>query len=69
MDKYFTLFNHLSPLHASKSEAWAAILGFAFGGLGLGIYFRSFIDFVIPVAIFFALFFWVGDIGGLGESF
>ena len=29
----------------------AAAVGFLFGGIGLAIYFRSFVDFVAPIAI------------------
>jgi hypothetical protein len=30
---------------------WAAAIGFFFGGIGLAIYFRSFVDFIAPLAI------------------
>lgn len=46
------LFKALPPLSKSKNSQIAALLGFLFGGIGLGIYFLSFIDFLIP--IFFA---------------
>jgi len=32
-----------------RSPAAAAIVGFLFGGIGLGLYFRSVLDFLIPV--------------------
>ena len=34
-----------------KSPLIAAILGFLFNGVGLGIYLRSWLDFLVPVAI------------------
>jgi hypothetical protein len=40
-----------APLGKVRSPATAAVIGFLFGGLGLGIYFRSFIDFIIPIAV------------------
>ena len=43
------ILNKLHVLHAKKSENLSALLGFLFGGIGLGIYFRSFIDVLIPV--------------------
>jgi len=39
----------LPPLRKERSPAKAAIIGLLFGGLGLGLYFKSVIDFVIPV--------------------
>ena len=33
------------------SPQWAAVFGFVLGGIGLGLYFRSFIDFIVPIAI------------------
>ena len=42
---------NMPSLKKRKSPGLAAVLGFLFGGIGLGIYFVSFIDFIIPVAI------------------
>jgi hypothetical protein len=39
----------LPPPRKQRSPAAAAIVGFLFGGIGLGLYFRSVVDFVIPV--------------------
>jgi hypothetical protein len=39
----------------TKSPLIAAILGFAFNGIGLGIYFRSWVDLLVPVGISFAI--------------
>jgi hypothetical protein len=35
------------PLPRRKSAPVAAIIGLLFGGIGVGIYFRSFLDFVL----------------------
>ena len=39
----------LPPLRKERSPAKAAIIGLLFGGLGLGLYFKSVVDFLIPV--------------------
>jgi len=51
MSEIFKMLDRLAVLHAMKSAGLAAVLGFAFGGVGLGIYFRSFVDFLIPIAL------------------
>jgi hypothetical protein len=38
------------PLRRTSPQLAAAV-GFLFGGVGLAIYFRSFVDFVAPIAI------------------
>lgn len=49
------LFKVLPPLSKSKNSQIAAVLGFLLGGIGLGIYFLSFIDFLIPILFAFLL--------------
>ena len=39
----------LPTLSKSKKPGVAAFVGFAFGGIGLGLYFRSFIDFLLTI--------------------
>ncbi len=39
----------LPPLRKERNPVKAAIIGFLFGGIGLGLYFKSMIDFLIPV--------------------
>jgi hypothetical protein len=39
------------PLPRRRSAAAAAIIGLLFGGIGIGIYFRSFLDFVVCSAL------------------
>ena len=45
----------LPPLKAPKDPAVASIVGFLTGGIGLGIYFRSFIDMLVPVVLYILL--------------
>lgn len=44
------LWNSFPTLRRTNPQV-AAALGFFFGGIGLGIYFRSFVDFIAPLAI------------------
>ncbi|HXP53922.1 MAG TPA: hypothetical protein VN847_03160 [Streptosporangiaceae bacterium] len=39
----------MQPLRKEYKPANAAIIGFLFGGIGLGLYFKSVTDFLIPV--------------------
>jgi hypothetical protein len=39
----------MQPLRKEHKPANAAIIGFLFGGIGLGLYFKSVTDFLIPV--------------------
>lgn len=45
----------LPPLHSHKSPQLAAFIGFLVGGVGLGLYFLSFIDALVPLAILLVL--------------
>jgi hypothetical protein len=40
----------LPATRKQRSPVTAAIIGFLFGGIGLGLYFKSVLDFLIPVA-------------------
>jgi hypothetical protein len=62
------------PSLADRKKPWLAfILGFLLSGIALGIYFRSWVDLIVPTAIWLVLIaapgdagFWVGAvIGGL----
>jgi len=62
------------PSLVDRKKPWLAfVLGFLLSGIALGIYFRSWVDLIIPTAIWLALIatpgdagFWVGAvIGGL----
>jgi hypothetical protein len=64
----------MDPLPPSKTKKrpWLAfVLGFLFSGIALGLYFRSWIDLVVPTAIWVVLIatpgdagFWIGAIIG-----
>jgi hypothetical protein len=45
----------LPVLKKHKSPNVAAFLGFMLGGIGIGIYFLSFVDFLIPLGIVIAI--------------
>lgn len=46
--------SRLPPLRKERSPVKAAIIGLLFGGLGLGLYFKSVIDFLIPTLLYVA---------------
>lgn len=61
MPEIFKLMDRLAPLQDPKNSSFAAFLGFVLGGIGLGLYLRSFIDFVFPIALAIAaLVLWTG---------
>lgn len=62
------LFDKLPALPSRKDPNIAALLGFVLGGIGLGIYFVSFVDFLIPIFIAIVLGVTIGDIGVLGGA-
>jgi hypothetical protein len=41
--------SYLPPMREKINPVTAGIIGFLFGGIGLGLYFKSIIDFFIPV--------------------
>lgn len=49
MEQIAKFMDALPVLHAKKNASLACILGIVFGGIGLGIYFRSVVDFIIPI--------------------
>jgi hypothetical protein len=51
----FSIADQLEPLDDIKNPFVAAACGFLFGGIGLGLYLRSFKDFLIPFALLFAV--------------
>lgn len=56
------LLGYLHPLRGSRSPNLAAFIGFVLGGLGLGLYFWSFIDALLPLVIFVVLFLGVKEL-------
>ena len=73
LEQIARIMNPLHPLRARKTPWLAFVLGFLFSGIALGIYFRSWVDLVVPTIIWLVLIatpgdagFWVGAvIGGL----
>lgn len=65
--------NPLPPVQCRKNPWLAFVLGFLFSGVALGIYFRSWIVFIVPTVIWLVLIvtpedagFWIGEfIGGV----
>lgn len=57
------LIDMLPPLKSEKRPTLALTIGLLFGGIGLGIYFLSFVDFILLLGILIALKFFFGDIG------
>ena len=58
----------LPALSRQTNPGMAAFLGFILGGIALGIYFRSFIDFIVPIGIGLLLYFIIGDFGVIGGA-
>jgi hypothetical protein len=50
-DILYALMKKLPPLNKQKDPAWAIVIGFVTGGIGLGLYLRSFVDTLIPVIL------------------
>ena len=51
----FGITDQLKPLKQRKSPSVASVCGFTFGGLGLGLYFGTWTDFFLPVAIWLVI--------------
>lgn len=59
----------LPTLHSRKRETVALLLGLIAGGIGLGIYLRSLVDFVVPVGLAILLVTTLqADVGALGGA-
>ena len=56
------LMSRLSPLGKEKSPSVAAVLGFLLGGLGVGLYLWSLIDFVFPFGLWLLTYFVVTNV-------
>jgi len=57
------VMNPLPPLQARKRPWLAFMLGFLFSGIALGIYFRSWVDLIVPTVLWLALIATPGDTG------
>lgn len=60
------LWGKVPPVARPTNPNLAAVLGLLFGGIGLGIYFRSVLDALVPIAIALILAFVIGDVGFWG---
>ena len=49
------LVSHLPPLRTRKNPVIAGLLGFLFGGVGLGLYLGTWSDFFVPILVFMGL--------------
>ncbi|HZF89987.1 hypothetical protein [Streptomyces sp.] len=59
------ILDRLPRLARKRNPQVAAFWGFVLGGLALGIYFRSFIDFIMPIIFVVVMTYFVGDLGFL----
>ena len=62
------IMNKLPPLTKRVSPGLACVLGFAFGGIGLAIYFLSAVDLFLPLGITIAVTYVFGDAGLLAGA-
>ena len=63
------IFEKMPPLLKERNPRVAALVGFLFGGIGLGIYFRTFVDFALPFLFSFVALMILGPvIGDLGKG-
>ncbi len=71
LEQIAQVMNPLPPSRTEKRPWLAFVLGFLFSGIALGIYFRNWVDLVVPTAIWLALIntpgdagFWIGAVIG-----
>ena len=66
-----SVLDHLEPLGREVNPQVAAALGLCCGGIGLGLYFWSFIDALVPLILailMIVLFAWFAPLGVLGGA-
>lgn len=63
LEQIARIMNPLRPLRARKTPWLAFVLGFLLSGIALGIYFRSWVDLVVPPVIWLVLIATPGDAG------
>lgn len=68
MSTFKQVLSALPPLRRRKNPSLALLIGLVAGGLGLSLYFRSFVDLVLPVAIAITAALMLGDAGVLGGA-
>lgn len=61
-----SIWKMVPPVTRKTNPNLAAFIGLIFGGIGLGVYFLSVVDFIVPVAIAVVLGVTIGDIGFWG---
>ena len=57
------ILDGMPPLKCEKDPGVSCAVGFFFGSLGLGIYFKSFVDFVLPMFFLIVATLAMGDLG------
>jgi hypothetical protein len=68
MDEIFKFMGRCPVIGRHTDPGLAAVIGLLFGGIGLGIYFRSVLDFMVPVGIVIVLALVLGDVGFIGGA-
>jgi len=63
LEQIARIMNPLRPLRTKKTPWLAFVLGFLFSGIALGIYFRSWLDLVVPTVSWLVLIVTPGDAG------
>ena len=63
LEQIAQIMNPLPPLRATTRPWLAFVLGFLFNGIALGIYFRSWVDLIVPTVIWLVLIATPGDAG------
>ena len=63
LEQVARVMNPLPPARTRKKAWLAVVLGFLFSGIALGVYFRNWVDLVVPTAVWLALIVTPGDAG------
>lgn len=63
IDQLNALFDRMEPLTETKKAKTAATVGVLFGGIGLWIYLRSFVDFMLLMVLAVPLIMLLGEFG------
>lgn len=51
LEQIARIMNPLQPVRTRKTPWLAFVLGFLFSGIALGIYFRSWVDLIVPTVV------------------
>jgi hypothetical protein len=63
LEQIARVMSPLPPIRERKRPWLAFVLGFLFSGIALGIYFRSWVDLIVPTVIWLVLIATPGDAG------